>query len=269
MVVASLGVSKGGGGGKVAERVLSISFMTDPVLKPTDLAGKGAAAMASLMGSVGSAAAKYSSSIGNSSGGGSGALEKKPREAGTATTATLASGASLSAVEIANARSNQRADSLLQAVVAELGNIGWNGGATDRETGGCVVPAAARSSKSEGFLPEKHGASQNDGGAVDSSTGAEESAHSATRHKEELVLAPFDGSSGGNGSSPGVSGAAVTVSSSSLSPEKAGGQGGQEAEAPGDGVGSVGSAADKAGVSTSTVEVRFARWVIQQCMESR
>lgn len=285
MVVASLGVSKeGAGGGKVVERVLSVSFMTDPVLKPTDFAGKGAAAMASLFGSVGSAAANLGSSM--SSGGSGGGVGKAGRT-GTA------SGKSLSAVEIANARSNQRAESLLQAIVAELGEVGWDGGgaaAADRGAGSVVVPDSAEgrsrqvgSGSGSGSSPEQGASEEGEAAAAvgaSSGGGAKEPA-CAVRREEVLVLAPFDGSNGGGGGGgSGDNGDASASSSNSRSPEEAGGkgdgdapgerqgtfqQGGQGAEEAGDGVGKAGAAAgaDDCSDISAVVEVSFALvWVV-------
>lgn len=291
MVVASLGVSKeGGGGGKVVERVLSVSFMTDPVFKPTDLAGKGAAAMASLFGSVGSAAANLGSSISSGSSGGSGGGGGGGSGVGKASGGAggSASGGSLSAVEIANARSNQRAESLLQAIVAELGEVGWGGGggggalataSADQGTGvnSVVVPGGGA-----GARPPPVGSSPEQGASEEgeAANGAKDFACAVLR-EEVLVLAPFAGSSGGGGGGDtGVPAATAASSSSPFSPEEAGGkrgaaeerqdtsqQGGQEAEEAGDGVGKAGAGAgaDGSGDSSAVVEVGFCLGSVVVC----
>ncbi|CAN0156841.1 unnamed protein product, partial [Laminaria digitata] len=117
--VATLGVSKGTAATGGVDRVLLLSFMTDPCVKQTDFAGRGAAAVASLFGSVASAA----------SGLGAGSLSGRDGGGGASSGAAAAgsgsgSSSSLSAVAIANLRSRQRADALVEAVEAELDALG-------------------------------------------------------------------------------------------------------------------------------------------------
>ncbi|CAM9218398.1 unnamed protein product [Ectocarpus fasciculatus] len=262
MVVANLGVSKGVGEGKMVERVLSVSFMTDPVPKPTDLAGKGAAAVSSLLGSVGSVASTFSSSMTSSA-------KDGPAGSGSAGAATgkagAASGAasSLTAVEIANVRSNQRADSLLQAVVAELGRIGWQG-AVDRRTDAAAAVVRPRGTKpSLGSQPPEaaeKGEDADDGARLDEPAGS--------MLEEHLVLAPFDGSSSSSSSSGGggASGsAAAAVAVGRLSPEDEGRKGektegpprqeeDQETGVPEGGVATTGTGAD-AGIAAAAATV--------------
>lgn len=233
MVVANLGVSKGVGEGKMVERVLSVSFMTDPVPKPTDLAGKGAAAVNSLLGSVGSVASTFSSSMTSSSKDGPVSSSAGGSSAGAAAgKAGAASGAasSLTAVEIANVRSNQRADSLLQAVVAELGRIGWQG-ALDRRTG---TAAAATVGRPRGMKPspgspgpEQRKAEEKGDDAGDVASPGE---LAASMPQEVLVLAPFDGS-GSSSSSASGSAPSAAAALGPLSPEEEG-RGGEKAEGP-------------------------------------
>lgn len=280
--MASLGVSKeGGGGGKVVERVLSVSFLTDPVFKPTDLAGKGAAAVASLFGSVGSAAAALSSiSSGSSSSAGSGgAGAVGAGKAGGI--AGSAGGGPPSAVEIANARSNQRAESLLQAIVVELGEVGWGDSAAGRETeraavvvpgvGGGGGPPQAGSSPLEKEAPEEGEVAVGAGGV-----GLAQEPASAVRREEVLVLAPFDGVGGDDDT--GVSGATAASSSSPVSSEEADGTGAadgqrqrpsqEEDQEAGEAVDRVGKAsggarADTSGARSAAVEVIFCSWEFQ------
>ncbi|CAB1120026.1 unnamed protein product [Ectocarpus sp. CCAP 1310/34] len=267
MVVANLGVSKGVGEGKMVERVLSVSFMTDPVPKPTDLAGKGAAAVTSLLGSVGSVASTFSSSMTSSSkdgpaGSSAGSAGSAAGKAGAASGAA----SSLTAVEIANVRSNQRADSLLQAVVAELGRIGWQG-AVDRRTGTAAAAAAAaagvepRGTKpSPGSPgPEQQKAAEK---GEDAGDGARPGERAAPIPQELLVLAPFDGSNSNSSASRSA------ASASTLGPLSAEGEGrerekmegptrqeeDQETGVPEGGVATAGAGAD-AGVAATVATV--------------
>ncbi|CAM9666240.1 unnamed protein product [Ectocarpus sp. 4 AP-2014] len=271
MVVANLGVSKGVGEGKMVERVLSVSFMTDPVPKPTDLAGKGVAAVTSLLGSVGSVASTFSSSMTTSSkdgptGSSAGSAGAAAGKAGAASGAA----SSLTAVEIANVRSNQRADSLLQAVVAELGRIGWQG-AVDRRTGTAAAASAAaaaaaavvgpRGTKpSTGSPPPEQQKAAEKG--EDAGDGARPGERAASMLQEVLVLAPFDGS----GSSSSASGSVASASAlGPLSPEEEGREGekaegpprqeeDQETGVPEGGVATAGAGAD-AGVAAAAATV--------------
>ncbi|CBJ49017.1 expressed unknown protein [Ectocarpus siliculosus] len=231
MVVANVGVSKGVGEGKMVERVLSVSFMTDPVPKPTDLAGKGAAAVSSLLGSVGSIASTFSSSMTSSSkdgpaGSSAGSAGAAAGKAGAASGAA----SSLTAVEIANVRSNQRADSLLQAVVAELGRVGWQG-AVDRRTGTAATAAAVVGPRGTKPSPGSPGPEQQKAAekGEDAGDGARPGERAASMPQEVLVLAPFDGS---NSSSSSASGSVASASAlGPLSPEEEGREG-EKAEGP-------------------------------------
>ncbi|CAM9761502.1 unnamed protein product [Scytosiphon promiscuus] len=266
MLEASLGVSRGVGEGKAVERVLSLSFMTDPVPKPTDLAGKGAAAMSSLMDSVGSVAATFSSSITSASNGGpgSGAGGTSGSAVGAAGAgAEAASASSMTAVEIANLRSNQRADSLVQAIVAELGSVGFGGG-TGRRRSGSATTAVAAAPVSRGPSLEQ-GATENEAAAgVDDE--APESAAAAAIQEEEMVLAPFDGSNGCNAGAPGAGAASLTALAAGEEGEGPGDaqarrrsarRGAQGAEDYGDGVGTAGATARGCDSGTAVVEVRL------------
>lgn len=164
VVVATLGVSKGiAGSWKGVERVLLLSFMTDPCPKQSELAARGAAAVTSLrrFGAAASAAASAASGLGGPSSSKDGS--------------STSSASPLSAVAIANLRSIQRADALVEAVVAELDQLGC--GADPSAVGGVSTDSI-------------HGgdASRDVKGVNTACLGGD------TDRTEELALAPYDGS---------------------------------------------------------------------------
>lgn len=148
VVMATLGVSKGFAAWGGVERVLLLSFITDPCPKQTDLAGRSAAAVASLLGSVASAAAGFGAR-GGGGGRGDPSSNTLSKESGVATgggtNSVGGSSAPLSPVAIANLRSKQRADALVEAVVAGLDRLGCG---TSSSTSSSVTSSAKFSSKS-------------------------------------------------------------------------------------------------------------------------
>lgn len=199
VVVATLGVSRDIAAWGGVERVLRLSFLTDPIPKQTDLAGRGAAAMASMFGSVASVAAGL--------GGASGSSRRDGPNGVTGSSSSSNSSSSLSAAAIANLRSTQRADALVKAVVAELDRLGH-----------AADPDIA--------LPGLHASSPSGievgGDACDAGTTGADAADAPV---EELVLALFEGGEG----KTGVGGVA-----SALLVSVAGGQG-VEGEVNGEG----------------------------------
>ena len=210
--VAKLGVSKGTAATGGVDRVLLLSFMTDPCVKQTDFAVKGAAAVASLFGSVASVASGLGAgslsgrdSVGGGGGGGGGI------SGGAVAGSASGSSSSLSAVAIANLRSRQRADALMEAVVAELDALGCaavNPGVVlteDMPQKTSQATTATIAALEMGRLPDE----DNDGGSTSranrNSSSSSSSNFSASADTpdveaettsisaEEVILAPFEG----------------------------------------------------------------------------
>lgn len=214
--VAKLGVSKGTAATGGVDRVLLLSFMTDPVVKQTDFAVKGAAAVASLFGSVASVASglgtgSFSGRDGVGGGGGGGGTS-----GGAGAGSGSSSCSSLSAVAIANLRSRQRADALVEAVVAELDALGCAAidpgvvPTEDMPQQPSQATTATIAALERGRLPDEE---DDDGGSTsrasrNSSSSSSSSNFSATAatpdveaettsiSAEGVVLAPFEGGGG-------------------------------------------------------------------------
>lgn len=174
VVVATLSVSKGFAAWGGVERVLLLEFMTDPCPKQ-DLAGRGAAAVASFAERLraGSVAAGLSS-----------ATSGKDSSGGTLGRTS----SSLSAVAIAHQRSNQRADALVEGVAAELGRLGCAADDVGVMSGAAASPPAKVSGAPAVELAEGEKGADGD----DTTLGNDE----AEVAEEDLVLAPFEGGGG-------------------------------------------------------------------------
>ena len=184
--VATLGVSKGTAATGGVDRVLLLSFMTDPCVKQTDFAAKGAAAVVSLFGSVASAASGLGGgSVSGRDGGSGGGTSGGPAAAGSGS----GSSSSLSAVAIANLRSRHRADALVEAVLAELDALGC---AAAVDAGvvptGDIPPSAAISAT----MLERISEADDDGGINDNFSSRSSSSSSSSCYSSSSAAADGD-----------------------------------------------------------------------------
>ena len=208
--VATLGVSKGTTATGGVDRVLLLSFMTDPCVKQNDFAGKGAAAVASLFGSVASVTSGLGGSSLSGKDGGGGASGGGAAAAGSGSGS--GSSSSLSAVAIANLRSRQRADALVEAVVAELDALGCAAAIdsgfvpssgtintttlerlSEADDDGGINNCSRSSSSSSSSSYSGSNATPAAAAAAASTAAAEAEAESTPPSTEEVVLAPFEG----------------------------------------------------------------------------